>query len=410
MKKVSMKTRNEIIEAHKPNYKVSTKKEKNQIISAICESTGLSRDRATRLLNGSAKPKKKISKKDNRGRKRIYDLTLVFNLEKIWKLTDFACGKRLKESIIPMIDALERHGELILNEESKEKLIKMSAATIDRLLKKSKERFSHKGISTTKPGTLLKKDIKLRLGSDWNDAIPGYVEVDLVAHCGETTAGEYVNTLDVTDISTGWTETIAVLNKAQKHVFNGLMTIEKNAPFKYLGIDSDNGSEFINNHLYKYCLNNNVCFTRSRAYKKNDGCHVEQKNWQFIRRNIGYDRYEGNNAVDILNNYYSLLRLHTNFFLPQTKLILKKRIGSKIVKKYEKPQTPYQRILNSEHISDKTKDELRALYLTLNPVALNNQMEFLLKELNKLAIAPKLGYEQRFSPKGFALMLSENGI
>lgn len=403
-----MKTRNEIIEVHKFKYLNSTKKEKKLIIDIICESTGLSRDRTTRLLNGSSKRIGKSKNKESRGRKVFYDSTLIFNLEKIWILTDFSCGKRLKESLPQMIDALERHNELILESSVKNKLLTMSASTIDRLLKHSKQRFSVNGKSTTKPGTLLKKDIKLRLGSEWDDAVPGYVEIDLVAHCGETVLGSYLNTLDVTDICTGWTETIAVLTKAERYVFNGLMEIESKAPFNYLGIDSDNGSEFINNHLYRYCLKNEICFTRSRPYKKNDGCHVEQKNWQIIRRNIGYERYEGQLALDIMNNYYSLLRLYTNFFLTQTKLIKKIRVGSKIIKKYEIPKTPYQRILESNHIPDIKKEELKKIFFSLNPAALNREMEHLLKQLKNISIPSSLGFEQRFSPKNFSLMFTEN--
>ena len=404
-----MKTRNEIIEAHKIEYHKSTKKEKTRIITIVSEATGLSRDRTKKCLKKPlvSKIKKLIKPKETRGRKATYDSTLIYQLEKLWKLADFACGKRLKQAIPNLIDALQRHGELTIDEETKQKLCDMSPATIDRLLKKSKERLSYKGISTTKPGTLLKSQIAIRSGSDWDDAVPGYVEIDLVAHCGETTAGSYLNTLDVTDICTGWTETIAVINKSENHVFNGLMNIEKQAPYEYKGIDSDNGGEFINYHLYKYCLTNNICFTRGRPYKKNDGAHVEQKNWQIVRRNIGYERYEGLHALELMNKYYSLLRLHTNFFLPQSKLINKNRVGSKIVKKYEPPTTPYQRMIDSKHISDEIKEKLKEQYYTINPAHINRQMDILLKELQKLAIAPKVKYEEKTSKKGFALMLSE---
>ena len=386
MEKVSMKTRKEIIEANKIKYKNSTKKEKQQILNSICESTGLSRDRAARLLCQPIKSKKVLPKKNNRGKKREYNIMVVKALEKLWSLMDFACGKRLKEGIIPMVDALERHGEMFLDEKTKEKLFKVSAATIDRLLKPMKEGLAFKGKSTTKPGTLLKKNIPLRLGTEWDDAVPGYVEIDLVAHCGDTTAGEYVNTLDVTDICTGWTETRAVLNKSQKHVFDALIVIEFNMPFKYLGIDSDNGSEFINNHLYNYCKKYRICFTRSRPYRKNDNCHVEQKNWAVIRRNIGYNRLEGANAVKILNAYYALLRVYTNFFLPQTKLISSERIDSKIVKKYEKPKTPYQRVMESEYISNNIKNKLKELFLTFNPVIIKRDMVKLLDALKEISI------------------------
>ena len=381
-----MKARNEVIERHKKNYRKSTKKEKQFIINNVCESTGLSRDRAARLLRCPIKICKSKSKKRNQGRKKYYDKETVDALEKLWKILDFACGKRLKEAIPGMIEALERHNEIIFKQTIKEKLLKMSPATIDRLLKPVKTGLAFKGKSTTKPGTLLKRNIPLRLGNEWDDAIPGFVEIDLVAHCGDTTAGDYVNTLDVTDISTGWTETRAVLNKSQKHVFNGLMVIKLKLPFPYRGIDSDNGHEFINEHLLRYCVTNKICFTRSRPHKSNDNCHVEQKNWVTIRRNIGYDRFEGKKAVDILNAYYDQLRFYTNFFLPQTKLISREKVNSKVIKKYEKPKTPYQRVLESEHINDKIKKQLTDQFLSLNPVSIKKDMVKTLEILKAQAI------------------------
>ena len=385
MGKMSMKTRKEIIEKYKAKYQKATKKMKGQILTNICDTTGYSRDRAARLLSET---KTHIHKKSKckRGRKIKYDANVVSALNKIWTLLDFACGKRLKVGIKPMIEALERHNEMIFEKEIKDKLLNISASSIDRILKPVKNDLAFKGKSTTKPGSLLKKDIPIRLGTEWDDAVPGYVEIDLVAHCGGSTHGEFVSTLDVTDICTGWTESRAVVNKAQLHVFNALMNIEKNLPSEYLGIDSDNGSEFINNHLYRYCKTNDICFTRGRPNKSNDNCYVEQKNWSVIIRNIGYCRYEGNEAVELLNSYYSQLRFYTNFFLPQTKLISKTREDSKIIKKYEKPKTPYQRLLDSDDISDETKQELTKLYLTLKPMAIKEKMVSLTNKLNKIAI------------------------
>jgi len=385
MKKMSTKTRKEIIEKYKTKYQKATKKLKGQILTNVCDTTGYSRDRAARLLSESKNCSHKKSK-GKRGRKTKYGSDVVTVLEKIWTLLDFACGKRLKVGIKPMIEALERHNEMEFEKEIKNKLLNISAASIDRLLKPTKTDLSFKGKSTTKPGSLLKKDIPIRLGTEWDDAIPGYVEIDLVAHCGGSTHGEFVSTLDVTDICTGWTESRAVVNKAQIHVFNALIDIEKDMPFEYLGIDSDNGSEFINSHLYKYCKANDICFTRGRPNKSNDNCYVEQKNWSVIRKNIGYSRYEGNEAVGLLNSYYSQLRFYTNFFLPQTKLISKIREDSKIIKKYEKPKTPYQRVLDSDDISTETKEELTKLYLTLKPIAIKQEMMSLTNRLSKIAI------------------------
>jgi len=283
-----------------------------------------------------------------------------------------------------MLDALIRAKEYRFDEITLKLLREISPATVDRNLKRAKERFRLRGRSTTKPGTLLKKDIPIRLGTEWNENMPGFVEIDLVAHCGTTTAGEYINTLDVTDIHTGWTETRAVINKAQKHVFEALKNIRERLPFELLGIDSDSGSEFINNELFRYCKEECISFTRSRPYMKNDGCHVEQKNWHVVRRNIGYGRYEGIKAVCIMNQYYALLRLYSNFFLPSTKLISKVRDGAHVRKLYETPVTPFRRVLADDNIPQDSKDELTALFHSLNPVSLNRDMITLLDSLAAL--------------------------
>jgi hypothetical protein len=285
-----------------------------------------------------------------------------------------------------MLNALIKHGELNTSQEIQIKLKEVSAATADRLLSASKKGLTFKGKSTTKPGTLLKRDIPIRLGTEWDDAVPGFVEIDLVAHCGETTAGDYVNTLDVTDICTGWTETAAVFNKAQKHVFNALMDICNRQPFPLRGIDSDNGSEFINAHLFRWCKEKKICFTRSRPNRKNDNCHVEQKNWHVVRRNIGYHRYEGWEATNIMNEYYAILRLYSNFFMPQTKLLEKTRIDSRIYKRYDVPKTPYRRLLESDDILSETKAILQETFSTLNPAALKRDMAYVLERLESLRI------------------------
>jgi hypothetical protein len=388
MAKISMKARKEVLNKHKTKYRKARKKEKSKILDVVCESTGLSRDRAARLL--AARPKSrsptKTKAKSQRGRKRIYDLPVIKALKEVWTYMDFVCGKRLHEGIEDMLDALIRFDEITYDAEVIRKLRQMSAATMDRLLKKDKEKLRLKGISTTKPGTLLKRNIPIRLGQDWDDAIPGFVEVDLVAHCGPTTAGEYVNTLNVTDICTGWTEPVAVLNKAQRHVFAGLMDVEQRQPFPLAGIDSDNGSEFINHELYRFCKEKGICFTRSRTYTKNDSCHVEQKNWSLVRRHIGYIRFEGQAAVTLLNAYYDLLRLQVNFFLPSTKLIEKRRDGARVYKHYEKPLTPYRRVLAQTRIPDVVKKNLTELFLTINPSELVRGMIMINDKLGKLRI------------------------
>ena len=386
MAKVTMATRKEIIMKQRAAYYKATKKGKGEILDSICMSTGLSRDRAKHLMIEGVKVS---AAKNKRGRRAKYGTKVVKTLEKIWPHMDFACGKRLVAGMGDMVESLRRNGEICIDDETADMLKGMSASTADRLLKRAREGVCVKGKHSTKPGTLLKRDIPIRLGDEWDDSVPGYVEIDLVAHCGETTAGEYVNTLDVTDISTGWTETVAVVNKARRHVFDALLVIRGRLPFPLRGIDSDNGGEFINAHLLHYCTENNICFTRSRPGRKNDNCHVEQKNWHVVRRNIGYGRYEGQEAVDTMNSYYSLLRLHGNFFMPQTKLVSKTRDGSRIRKKYDSPKTPYRRVLESEHVDGEAKAELERVFNSLNPVELQREMASLLAKLETLAVGRK---------------------
>jgi len=286
-----------------------------------------------------------------------------------------------------MVEALKRYGELNAPEWAINAVLEMSAATADRLLKDARRKSELRGRSTTKPGTLRKNDIPIRLGTEWEDNKPGYMEMDLVAHCGETTAGDYVNTLDMTDIYSGWTETVAVINKAQMHVFAGIKAIRGRLPFTLLGVDSDNGSEFINSHLYRYCKNEELVFTRSRPYRKNDNCHVEQKNYSVVRKQIGYTRLEGWEAVKMLNTYYELLRLYSNYFLPSAKLLSKERRGSRVHKKYDIPITPCERLLISPDVTDAQKAGLEAQFMTLNPAALKCDMIALQEQIEALALS-----------------------
>ena len=380
-----MKARNEVIAKQQGKYRKASKKEKTEIINIVCEATGLSRDRAARILReGIAKKSSKA--KGKRGPKRKYQNDVLIPLKRIWYMMDNACGKRLAAGMADMLESLIRFNEIEISDEVKEKLLQLSPATIDRLLQKEREQFILKGKSTTKPGTLLKRDIPIRTGTEWDENKPGYVEIDLVAHCGESTSGIYVNTLDVTDVFTGWTETESIINKAQIHTFNAIKNIRERLPFKLRGVDSDNGSEFINHILYRYCIQEKITFTRSRPYRKNDNCYVEQKNWSVVRRNIGYQRYEGQEAVDLMNAYYTRLRLVDNFFYPSAKLKSKSRDGAKVTKKYDNAKTPYRRVLESGILSEEEELQLEKIYLSINPAQLKREMSIILDELMKLAI------------------------
>ena len=262
-------------------------------------------------------------------------------------------------------------------------LLRISAATIDRMLTPERRKHELRGRSGTKPGTLLKKQIPIRTFAEWDDQRPGFAEIDLVGHDGGVAAGDYCQTLDLTDIATTWTETEAVPNKAQTWVFEALKNLRKNLPFPLLGIDSDNGSEFINKHLAAYCKLEKLSFTRSRPYRKNDNCFVEQKNYSVVRRAVGYQRYDSPAQLQLLNEIYATLRLYTNFFQPTMKLQFKQRVGSKVTKRYDRAQTPYQRVLASPHIAEAKKELLRVKYATLNPAALKRKITRLQERLLK---------------------------
>jgi len=288
------------------------------------------------------------------------------------------CWTRRPASLAPflaeIVARLRACGELDIDAETAARLGAMSAATIDRRLAPDRAKLALRGRSGTKPGSLLKSQIPIRTWADWDDAEPGFVEIDLVGHEGGNSRGDFCQTLDVTDIATGWTEPRAVRNKAQRWVFEALMEISAAFPFPIKGIDSDNGSEFINAHLLGYCTDNKITFTRSRAGHKNDGAHVEQKNWSVVRQAVGYHRYDTAAELALLNEIYALLRLLINFFSPQQKLIDKRREGAKVIKRYDTAQTPYQRVLADPRVTKKVKQALTAQYRQLNPAQLRRDL------------------------------------
>lgn len=370
----------ELLAAVRPAYMKASKAEKGRILDQFCAATKYNRKYAVGLMNhGAADPKG-----NRRGRHRRYGQDVIAVLAKIWEISGHLCGKRLQPFLPELVDALERHGELRLSADVKGKLLQMSASTIDRRLARARQRLPLHGRTTTKPGTLLKSAIPIRTFADWDDARPGFLEVDLVAHCGETTSGEYLHTLSAIDVATRWFEPYALPNRGQAATLAGVKNIRSRLPFRLCGLDSDSGSEFINYHMFGYCQDEGITFTRSRPFKKNDQAYVEQKNWSPIRQVIGYGRYESPEALAMLQSIYQDLRLLVNFFQPVMKLKSKVRTGSKVRKTYEKAQTPYQRVLASPEIEQRVKDELTALYLTLNPAELRRQMSAKLKQLWKL--------------------------
>jgi len=289
-----------------------------------------------------------------------------------WEATDRMCGKRLKPFMSELAEVLGRHGELMVSPGVAEQLCRMSASTMDRLLRPYKG--VRRPLSTTRPGNHLKGSIPIRTFSEWDEDRPGFLEVDLVAHCGESTRDFYLNTLCAVDVATGWVECQEVWGKGQERVGAAVHRIRGRLPFPLLGLDSDNGGEFINEHLYAYCQRQSITFTRSRPYKKNDSAHVEQKNWSVVRRFVGYDRYASKASLEQLGRVYRHLRLFINFFQPTMQLKCKTRHGAKVHKVYDDARTPYQRLLESGTITPDKMEALQTLYRSLNPVWLLEQI------------------------------------
>jgi hypothetical protein len=271
-------------------------------------------------------------------------------------------------------------------------LCRISPSSIDRLLRPYRRLGGRRPFTTTRPGSPLKNSIPIRTFADWEENRPGFLEADLVSHCGESSEGFCLTTLSTVDVATGWSECIGVWGKGQERVGGAVHRVRKRLPFPLLGLDSDNGSEFINHHLYAYCHREGITFTRSRSYKKNDSCHVEQKNWSVVRRLVGYDRYNSHAALETLNRLYDLLRLYINFFQPVMKLVSKTRHGAKVHKVYDTAKTPYQRLLQAGVLTKAKQQELAATYHGLNPVLLLKQINEILECLWRLAEHPR---EQR---------------
>ena len=347
-------------------YFRSSKAAKSRMLDEFTQITGLHRKAAIRLLHRADRPK--AGKR--RGRPKQYSSELIEVLKAVWEASDRLCSRRLQPFIFEMVSILVRHGELHITAAVESQIRSISASTIDRLLRPYRKPGGRKSLSTTRPGSLLKSCIPIRTFADWKEEQIGFMETDLVAHCGESAEGFYLNTLCAVDIASGWTECLPVWGKWQEKVRQSIHRMRTNLPFSLLGIDSDNGSEFINQCLYNYCRSEEITFTRSRSYKKNDSCHVEQKNGNVVRRLVGYDRYSSKAAFERLGRVYDLVRLYINFFQPTMKLISKTRHGASVHKVYDTARTPYHRLMQTGVLNEAKKSELVETYNRINPVLL----------------------------------------
>lgn len=377
---MSLEQKKAYLETIRKRYKKATKKQKAKILDEFCSVCEYNRKYAVRLL------RKKQKKKGRRpGRKPKYDvLNIMKPLKTIWFASDQACSKKLKIIIREWLPHYEFEQGL-LDDLVRCQLYSISPSTIDRILKSIRLKHPRKGMSGTKPGRLLKTQIPIKT-DHWDVTQPGYLEADTVAHCGNSLAGDFVWSLTLTDIKSTWTENRATWNKGSHGVRNQIEDIEKSLPFQILGFDCDNGSEFLNYHLMRYFARRDqpVQFTRSRPYRKNDNAHVEQKNWTHVRHLFGYDRFEKPCLVELMNDLYkNEWSLYQNHFCPTMKLIEKKKINSRYYKRYDTPMTPYQRLMESDYITQEDKDRLEKQHVTLNPFELKRIIEQKLKHIFK---------------------------
>jgi hypothetical protein len=378
---MSLKSKRELVEVVRPRYLKASKGDKQKILDELSCATGYHRKHAIRVLKNQ---RQKCPKRRRSGYKTIYGGEVVQVLKQIWEIYGRICSKRLQPFLPEGIRVLERCQEIEFSEETKALLLKISSASIDRCLRAIRIQTPH-GLSTTKPGSLLKKLIPVHTFTEWDAQRPGFLEIDLVAHCGNTTEGQFLCTLTCTDLCTGWTDVTGLLHRSQQAVSEALHQMRQRLPFPLLGIDSDNGGEFINDLLYRYCLNEKITFTRSRPYQKNDQAHVEQKNWSVVRHTVGYDRWETHQELSLLESVYDDLRLYINFFQPSLKLIAKERIGNQTHKRYDPAKTPYQRVLDRNDISLPAKARLINLYVQLNPAELRRQIDQKIAQLWKIS-------------------------
>ena len=369
------------LKAIRIRYRRARKKVKVTILDEFCSVCGYNRKYAIRLLNQCTR----VRKKRRPGPKPVYaSAELLTALKRIWFASDQMCSKKLKAAI-PLWLPFYETAYKVLSPDTQDKLLSISAATIDRILKPVRVAHGRKGLSGTRPGTLLKNQIPIRTDF-WDVTQPGFMEADTVAHCGDSLAGNFVWSLTMTDILTTWTENRATWNKGAEGVRDQVKDVEARLPFDMQGFDCDNGSEFLNWHLLRYFTNHPsvTSFTRSRPYKKNDNAHVEQKNWSHVRQLFGYDRFEDPDLVAMMNNLYiNEWSLYQNHFIPSMKLIEKKRINSKYYKKYDSPRTPYDRVMASDHVSDVEKERLQTVHTALNPFILKRNIEKKLRVIFK---------------------------
>lgn len=399
---VQRQSKQEYLARMQGRYLKANKKEKGELLDEVVRVTEYHRRHVIRVLRHGRFPDPKLAALQGKpvvvprrrgGRPRVYSSMVVGALRVVAEASGWLCGKRLAPFLAELVPALEAEGVLRLSAAERTQLLAMSARTIDRrlrLFRLQRDPKNWHGLGTTKPGSLLKNQVPIQTYTPWEEQRPGFLEIDLVAHCGTTTEGFSLNTLVGTDVATGWTECVGVWGKGQRAVFAGVQTSRQRLPMRLLGLDSDNGSEFLNAHLVQFCTQEQITFTRSRPYWKNDQAHVEQKNWSVVRKLIGYGRYESEAALVQLNRVYALLRLWTNFWQPSLKLVAKVRDDrtGKTRKTYDAAQTPYRRLLASGVLDAGQQQTLAETLAACGPATLRRQLAAAIDHLHQLQKRP----------------------
>ena len=378
--KMDMRSREQYLETLIPRYLKTDRKGRTSLLNEYCLNTGQNRKYVIRKIHQIAFREPTPRKK----RVRHYGYEVQDALWKIWKIFDGPCGQRLQPLLETEVARLRDLGELRISDKTYKKLLSISSATIDRLLRPKKEGWKLQRRYGNRKAGLIAQRIPLRL-TDWDTECVGYVEMDLVFHCGSSTAGEFISSLATLEISSGWWEAEAVMGRAQNRTFDALKRIRKRSPYQWLGIDSDNDQMFINHQFFRYCEQEGLEFTRSRPHRKNDNAYIEQKNYTHVRRPLGYLRYETEEELHLINDLYrNELRLFKNFFQPVMKLAKKERVDGRVRRKYDKAKTPYQRLLESKKVLTAEQKTLETLYTNLNPAELKRQIERKLEKLYEM--------------------------
>jgi hypothetical protein len=379
---MSVLAKRELLVQVAPRYVEGCRHQRRIILDEFVAATGYDRKYAIRLLNSPVRPPLVIQRR----RAPQYGAAVQEALMVVWRAANGICSKRLIPFLLELVPILERHGHLSLDDGVRAQLLSMSAATADRIVRRLRETDRPHGISTTKPGRLLKRQVPVRTFGEWDDLRPGFFEADLVAHCGGSTDGSFLYTLCLTDVATGWTECLPLLHRIPSEVVQAVRQVRRLLPFPLLGFDSDNGHEFINFELVAYCEQEQITFTRGRVANKNDQCFIEQKNGSIVRQLVGYDRFEGQRAYRQLAELYRAVRLYVNFFQPSIKLRTKRRTGAHVCRTYHPAQTPFQRLLASGVLSPTACQRLEGIYQALDPVRLLRQLETLQDALWRHAV------------------------